>query len=286
MPDTLEDERFSDNPLVTGAPDIRFYAGAPLKTSSGHRLGTLCAIDSKPRSLTPREENLLCELAAIVVDEMELSAALGALGEQAEELVQRNTALDAFVHTLSHDLAGPMRRIKSFCDLLEKDSSIPIETALEAISGSAASVSRLLEDLRTFLVVQTDDKAEDCELQSCFETACEILAEELDASSARIVVVDELPRVRFFRAPLVVLFTNLIGNAVKYRSERPLLIEVGVHEREDRWEVSVADNGIGIPEKYQERVFALLARLHRQDEIPGSGLGLAICQNVVRPRRR
>ncbi len=72
VPNALEDDRFCDNPLVTGPPFIRFYAGVPLKVSSGHNLGTLCVIDREPRSFTLRESKILADLAAIVIDELEL----------------------------------------------------------------------------------------------------------------------------------------------------------------------------------------------------------------------
>ncbi|MEQ9643214.1 MAG: diguanylate cyclase [Alphaproteobacteria bacterium] len=72
VPDARRDDRFCDNPLVTGAPHIRFYAGAPLETADGHRLGTLCAIDTEPRQLDSDQKQQLHDLASIVIDELEL----------------------------------------------------------------------------------------------------------------------------------------------------------------------------------------------------------------------
>lgn len=70
--DALKDERFRENPLVTGDPNIRFYAGIPLKSPDGFNIGTLCAIDTKPRELSDVEVNLLRDLSRLVVDELEL----------------------------------------------------------------------------------------------------------------------------------------------------------------------------------------------------------------------
>lgn len=92
VPDALEDERFFDNPLVTGAPSIRFYAGAPLTTPRGHRIGTLCLLDRKPRTLSPEQQQVLLALSDLVVDELELRSASLAREREAiefEDLLQR-----------------------------------------------------------------------------------------------------------------------------------------------------------------------------------------------------
>ncbi|VVD60161.1 putative diguanylate cyclase AdrA [Pandoraea pneumonica] len=83
VPDAHADRRFADNPLVTGDPHIRFYAGAPLRTPEGHRLGTLCVIDRRPRTLDPEMRALLADLSALVVDELELRRVNQVLGDMA-----------------------------------------------------------------------------------------------------------------------------------------------------------------------------------------------------------
>ena len=74
VPDAQQDGRFSDNPLVTDVPFVRFYAGAPLIMNSGHVIGTLCMLDYTPRSLDPLDMAIFCAVRNIVVDEIELSA--------------------------------------------------------------------------------------------------------------------------------------------------------------------------------------------------------------------
>lgn len=81
IPDARADDRFHDNPLVTGPPWIRFYAGAPLKLSSGHRVGTLCLIDAAPKRLESEDLSHLSELASAVSEELERRAALLARGQ-------------------------------------------------------------------------------------------------------------------------------------------------------------------------------------------------------------
>jgi chemotaxis family two-component system sensor kinase Cph1 len=80
---------------------------------------------------------------------------------------------------------------------------------------------------------------------------------------------------------LAQLFQNLIGNAIKFRSEAPLTIHVGAKRAEDAWLFSVKDNGIGIDPQFQERIFVIFQRLHTRDRYPGTGIGLSICKKIV-----
>ncbi len=278
----LEDPRFHDNPLVVSGPMIRFYAGAPLVTSGGHRIGTLCAIDREARSFSEADAQFLQDMAAIAVDELELSVALRTMKAQGRDLEERNATLDAFVHTLSHDLAGPLRRIQSFCELLTVDGSIPMEECIGFISSSASTADRLLRDLRGYFQVGRASEQVDCDSRECAQEALDGLRQEVEASSARVEFVGDFPPVTFYPTLLSDLFGNLLSNSIKYRSERPLEITVQGVDRGELCEFSVTDNGIGIAERHREQVFKLLFRLHSESKISGSGMGLAICEKIVR----
>lgn len=100
--DAHEDQRFAHNPLVQGAPHIRFYAGAPLVTPGGQRLGTLCAIDRRPRSLSPEQRNLMRELSDHVMDLLEMRR-LSALRNDVEETIQ----------ALAYDLRPSLHQVRT-----------------------------------------------------------------------------------------------------------------------------------------------------------------------------
>jgi signal transduction histidine kinase len=95
------------------------------------------------------------------------------------------------------------------------------------------------------------------------------------------VVVSALPTVVGDAAQLTQLFTNLLGNAIKYRSERPLRVVIASETRDDDWVIWVEDNGIGIEAAHFERIFQLFQRLHARTQYPGNGIGLALCQKIV-----
>jgi len=122
VPDATLDPRFANNPLVTGEPGIRFYAGAPLVTPSGSALGTLCIIDRVPRRLTPPMAKALKALARQVVRLLELRRALAELETLAQAQQERQQQLEATQQTMTDSLTGLKNR-RAFDQILREDSS-------------------------------------------------------------------------------------------------------------------------------------------------------------------
>ncbi|KJV05881.1 hypothetical protein VZ95_21055, partial [Elstera litoralis] len=109
--DALSDPRFTANPLVTDSPHIRFYAGAPLISETGFRLGTLCVIDQRPREFTDAQQSLLKELAQLVVDTLDLHRII-------QQTRQDNLARTRFLSSLSHELRTPLNAIMGFSEMI------------------------------------------------------------------------------------------------------------------------------------------------------------------------
>ena len=101
------------------------------------------------------------------------------------------------------------------------------------------------------------------------------------AESGAVVTADPLPSVMASPAPLIQLFQNLIGNAIKYLSHQPPRIAIAATKSTSEWVFSIADNGPGIDPKYGAEVFRVFKRLHSRSKYPGTGIGLAICQKIV-----
>ena len=154
--DATEDPRFADNPLVRGQPGIRFYAGAPLKTSNGHRLGSLCLIDTTPRSAEGMDLSMLRDLAEIVVDELELRAV-------SKDLEEKNQKVKELVRELKSAEESKRRHLSQ---LLHEDLQQVLQAARmtsQTLSGAdsltekkADQVERLTESIEEAFRITRD----------------------------------------------------------------------------------------------------------------------------------
>ncbi len=201
------------------------------------------------------------------------------------ELEQKNSELERFAYTVSHDLKSPLVTISCFVDLLELDlgNDIPaqVRSHLGFIRSAGNKMNALLSDLlelsRTGRTVNLVDKVSLAEVTA---EAVELLRGKIDACSADIRISGRLPQVKGDAKRLGELMQNLIENAIKYANPltRPK-IEIGAENSEKGWTCYVKDNGIGIPAAYHERVFGLFERLHTDQE--GTGIGLALVKRIV-----
>jgi len=201
------------------------------------------------------------------------------------ELARANTDLNQFAFAASHDLQEPLRMITSYSQLLLKGYRGQLngqaETYVQWITEGTRRMRDLLADLLAYTQVTAGGQAagEPVDLNLVFQETlenCKATIQETGASVTR----DPLPVVPGHNPHFMQLFQNLIGNALKYRSERPPRIHVSAVKEGGNWRLGVADNGIGIDPQYHPKIFGVFKRLHGST-IPGTGVGLAICQRVV-----
>lgn len=149
--DTRKDERFYDNPLVTGDPNIIFYAGVPLTNSAGLPLGTLCVIDHKPNTLNETQLKALQSLADQVMNLLELRRNKRYLEQAILELEQNNQELERFAYVAAHDLKSPLNNISSLSLLLKEDYGSKIDeegqSLIEHIQSSSDQLRNLIDGL-------------------------------------------------------------------------------------------------------------------------------------------
>ncbi len=205
--------------------------------------------------------------------------------QRTEELVRSNKELEQFAYVASHDLQEPLRMISGYTQLLQRRYKDKLdEDANQFIFYTVDGVLRmqtLINDLLTYSRLETRGKTfEPANCQAILDDVLVTLQVTIEESGA-IITHGPLPTVQADRIQLFQLFQNLIGNAIKFRGDKPPLIHIEAKPQQKRWLFSVRDNGIGIEPQYMERIFVIFQRLHSRDKYPGTGIGLAICKKIV-----
>ncbi|MGP3914044.1 sensor histidine kinase [Nonomuraea sp. 10N515B] len=205
--------------------------------------------------------------------------------DQAEELRRSNGELEQFAYVASHDLQEPLRKVASFTQMLEQRYSEQLDERARqyihyAVDG-AKRMQLLINDLLDFSRVgRATGERTVTDSGEALNQALENLSATLEDTETT-VTRDDLPKVKGNRLQLTQLFQNLIENAIKFRSEAPPRVHIGVKRSGDMWEFSCSDNGIGVESKYADRIFLIFQRLHPRDVYPGTGIGLALCRKIV-----
>ncbi len=210
------------------------------------------------------------------------------LDAQAVELRRSNAELEQFAYVASHDLQEPLRKVASFCQLLEKRYGDQLdERGLQYIAFAVDGAKRmqvLINDLLTFSRVgRSSELHERLSLGQPLDTALSALSVAIEDADAVIERPEQLPEVIGDPTLLAMLWQNLIGNAIKFRAPgRPPVVQITAAARPDgSWEFAVTDNGIGIPPEFADKVFVIFQRLHGRGVYPGTGIGLALCKRIV-----
>ena len=207
------------------------------------------------------------------------------LAELVEELRRSNAELEQFAYVASHDLQEPLRMMASYTQLLARrykgnlgdDADEFIGHVVDGAHRMQAVINDLLQYSR---VGKRGGSLTPTDAEAAFEAARANLRAAIGESGAQ-VTSEGLPTVMGDRTQLVQLFQNLIGNAIKFRSEDPPRVHVEAERRDGEWLFAVRDNGIGIEPQYAGRIFMIFQRLHSRTEYPGTGIGLAICKKIV-----
>jgi signal transduction histidine kinase len=226
------------------------------------------------------------ELAAVEEARTLLAEKTDEMAAQAEELVRSNADLEQFAYVASHDLQEPLRKVTSFCQLLQRRYQGQLDDRADqyiefAVDG-AKRMQALINDLLAFSRVgRTTEAFVEVDCDEVLERALRNLETALDDVGAEVVRGTSLPTVEGDPSLLSALFQNVVSNAVKFRSDAPPRVEVSASGVNGEWTFRVADNGIGIDEAYAERVFVIFQRLHAKELYPGTGIGLALCKKIV-----
>lgn len=286
VPDATKDARFNDNPLVTGAPHIVFYAGVPLINPQGYALGTLCVSDTQPRQLSERQLKTLQSLARLVVSQMEQRKTIAALRQHQDELKNAYADLDNFATIASHDLKSPLNNIITIAHLLEDAYATKLDTDgnqyVRFLKETSYKLSALIVGILKYSRSSniTADQREN------------IVVSELITEVLSLLKIPDNALIHFENSPLTVyssrvalkqIILNLLDNALKYNDKEYCTIKITtrLHNNGDFY-LEVADNGVGIKEADQKFIFDLFKKLkNRSPDSDSTSVGLAIVKRLT-----
>ncbi|GAA1611232.1 GAF domain-containing sensor histidine kinase [Actinoplanes couchii] len=291
VPDATRDSRFRDYPNVTGAPNIRFYAGAPIVDEQGHVLGALCVVDDEPREIDSRQIDdlvMFAGQAAVHLNSIRTRLRMSDLGDELSRVAQRE---DDLVATITHELRTPVASIQGYLELLgdQEEALAPYRSLIEPIHRNGERLVTMVDHL---LAGTRPEQAAPAGPAGTVELDT-VLDAALQNCRPLIVLRSEPVRVRRdgavgVRADLARLahaVGQVVRNALLFTpTDRPIMIGTG---QDPRPYVEVADRGIGIPDDELPYVFDRFYRgRHARDQaVPGVGLGLTITRNIVESHR-
>ncbi len=205
--------------------------------------------------------------------------------EREDELRRANEDLEQFAFSASHDLQEPIRNVAVYSELVARRYHHLLDAEgqlyLEFLREGGRRLATLVSDLLAYTRASTAELSEtSTDASEALRGAIASLSEAVRETHA-IIMSDPLPEVHMGMAHLQQVFQNLIGNAIKYRSDSAPQIYISSASRGAFWCFSVQDNGIGIDPQYKEKIFGVFKRLHHDHKYSGNGIGLAICQRVV-----
>ncbi|MER5871451.1 ATP-binding protein [Streptomyces sp. NPDC002044] len=231
------------------------------------------------------------ELEASQRNAEELKRSAAELDAQAVELRRSNAELEQFAYVASHDLQEPLRKVASFCQLLEKRYGDVLDERGSQYIGFAVDGAKrmqvLINDLLTFSRVgRVQDARMTVALDGALDRALRNLTAAVEESGAEVVRPDALPEVEGDPTLLTMLWQNLVANAVKFRAPgRAPRVEIEVRSETEEdpgfHTFAVTDNGIGIAPEFAEKVFVIFQRLHGREAYGGTGIGLSLCKKIV-----
>jgi PAS domain S-box-containing protein len=246
--------------------------------------GSLFDVQLSASMVKDEAGNPICMMASFV-DITQRKQAEEELKRITDELKRSNADLQQFAYAASHDLMEPLRGVEGFVKLLAGRYKDKLDAnADDFIGHTVEEVKRmqvLIKDLLEYSQVGTKGKRfKPIDSSLIVGLAVGNLQVAIEENGA-VVTYDNLPTIKGDFSQLSRLFQNLIGNAIKFRSEKTPRIHVSAERKENEWVFSVRDNGTGIDPGNAERIFIVFQRLHSKDEYPGTGIGLAICKKIV-----
>ncbi|MBC7892605.1 MAG: GAF domain-containing sensor histidine kinase [Sphingobacteriaceae bacterium] len=286
--DTTQDLRFHDNPLVVGNPSIRFYAGIPLKTQAGYKLGTLCVLDTRPRNLGVEQLAALEVISGQVMKLLELRTINREVLRKQQELKDLSATQNRIISIIAHDVRTPLSSLKTLLGLMQTDTLSQDETD-EIVTLGAQQLNVTLDTLNNLvdwgvLQLNTTLQVPDTDIDLSELVEEELRRHRVAASLKQNTLLNTVPPGLYLSHDAHVLkfaLRNLLGNAIKFTEGGT--VRVSAELTDGRIRLCVSDTGVGMPEEVCLNLFSAQrkhSRIGTRDE-PGSGLGLALVRESL-----
>lgn len=296
--DNVDEHLYYKNHHIPNLYKLKSYVSVPIILKDGTFFGTLCAIDSKPAKVNNKKtiatfmmfaELLSFHLQSLNMLEQSYNANIK-LQNKNRMLTQVNTQLETFVYTVSHDLKSPISNIEGLLDVLSYEiveENLDRKKIDQIISWMKSSLKRLgitIKDLATIVEADKNSEVKNLEAIDLFEIV-ENVKQDLNPliakSKAKIeIILEEKLLFNFSKKNFKSIIYNLLSNAIKYHSpERVPEVLIKMNRVDGKINLSIIDNGMGIPSDQQDKVFTLFNRMH--EHIEGSGIGLYIVKRIV-----
>lgn len=284
--DTLKDIRFSDNPLVTGYPNIRSYAGVPLIDVDGFALGSLCVIDTEPRNLNTFQINALEKLANQVIKLLELRKKNLHLSESYNSLLNKYKDLEQFASIVSHDIKSPLNNIILLSKLLQETNENLLDgesiQMLEYIQNSSEELKKLVDAILAYYKYDNEniDLTESIRLNDLLQYIIGILDIK---NEFEFLLPEKNHKLYSSKIALGQIIFNIISNSIKYNDKPKGIITIAFSETDEFYVLSFTDNGVGIEKENFSKIFNIFENLGKTDryEMKGTGMGLSTVQKMV-----
>ena len=305
--DATQDDRFADNPLVTGEAGIRFYVGTPLVTSDNYVLGTLCVIDRYPRTFTPQQLRQLESLSRLVISQLELRLSDVKLTKINQQLVVSNQHLlratrlkDEFLANMSHELRTPLNTILGMTESLQEEIFGDINAqqlnALQTIESSGSHLLELINDVLNLAKIEAGQITLDytsISVDQLCQSSLAFIKHQAIKKQIRLEVrlPANLPNIMVDERRIRQVLINLLNNAVKFTPEGgQITLEVTqdfpalpLYPQQNILKIAITDTGIGISSEDIQKLFQPFVQidsaLNRQ--YTGTGLGLVLVKQIV-----
>ncbi len=284
--DSRLDQRFHDNPNVTGEPKVVFYAGIPLVSPEGYALGTLCVVDHKPKELTHSQILALKALSNQVVSLFELRKSKMLLEKSTNDLKVRNQELEVFANVAAHDIKSPLNNITSITEILLSDFSDNLNEEARMFIGMLHSCSETLRNLVDGILRHSKTEFilnEAREIVSLKPTVDEI-KNLLDVKNQyKFIDNFESKDIYINKVAFQQIMLNLMANGIKYNNKETVIIETGFYDEPDFYGFYVKDNGTGIRKEDMLKMFNIFEVLTTEDRFGnrGNGIGLSTVKKLI-----